>query len=175
VSGARWLTLDEAAARLGLSPPDVLAMVRSGRLSGVQVDGIWRIPLAEVEALMHRVAAEPTAARGVSDTLTRLGYISDSKITNFLSVQYGIPAVNLEEYEIDGEVLKLVGKDVCEKHKIIPVSRAGQSLIMAMADPTDLHAIDDIKFLTGFNVEPVVASEAAVLAAIERYYGSGTG
>jgi type IV pilus assembly protein PilB len=84
-----------------------------------------------------------------------------------------VPAVNLDEYEIDPEVLKLVPKDVCEKHRIIPVSRAGSSLIVAMADPTNLHAIDDIKFLTAFNVEPVVASETAIITSIERYYNAG--
>src|SRR5882724_6529319 len=102
-------------------------------------------------------------------TLAKLGYISDGEITSFLSAQYRVPAINLDEYEIDQEVLKLVSKEVCDKHKIIPVSRAGSSLIMAMADPTNLHAIDDIKFLTGFNVEPVVASETAIHAAVERF------
>jgi type IV pilus assembly protein PilB len=106
-------------------------------------------------------------------TLAKLGYISDGEITNFLSAQYRVPAINLDEFEIDQEVLKLVSKDVCDKHKIIPVSRAGSSLIMAMADPTNLHAIDDIKFLTGFNVEPVVASETAIAAAVERFYQTG--
>ena len=64
-----------------------------------------------------------------------------------------LPAVNLDEYEIDAEVIKLVNKDVCMKHGVVPVSRSGSSLIVAMSDPTNLHAIDDIKFLTGYNVE----------------------
>ncbi|MCC7536576.1 MAG: type IV-A pilus assembly ATPase PilB [Deltaproteobacteria bacterium] len=102
--------------------------------------------------------------------LARLGHISDQEITQFLSAQYRVPAVDLNEYEIDGDVLRLISKDVCAKHKIIPVSRAGSAIIVAMADPTNLHAIDDIKFLTGYNVEPVVASESAILGAIDRYY-----
>jgi type IV pilus assembly protein PilB len=106
-------------------------------------------------------------------TLQKLGFISDGEITNFLSAQYRLPAINLDEYEIDADIIKLVGRDVCEKHRIIPVSRSGQSLIVAMADPTNLHAIDDIKFLTGYNVEPVVASETAIQTAIDRYYSSG--
>ena len=64
-----------------------------------------------------------------------------------------------DEYEIDAEILKLVSKDQCEKHRVVPVSRAGSSLIVAMADPTNLNAIDDLKFLTGYNIEPVIASE----------------
>ncbi len=105
--------------------------------------------------------------------LARLGYISDGEITSFLSAQYRVPAVNLEEYEIEADIMKLVSKEVCEKHKIIPISRSGTALVVAMSDPTNLHAIDDIKFLTGLNIEPVVASEAGILAAIERTYADG--
>jgi type IV pilus assembly protein PilB len=105
--------------------------------------------------------------------LAKLGYLSDSEMTNFLSAQYKVPAVNLDEYEVDPEVLKLVPKEVAEKHKIVPLSRAGSSLIVAMSDPTNLHAIDDIKFLTALNVEPVVASETAIMATLDRYYNAG--
>ena len=104
--------------------------------------------------------------------LAKMGFISDKEITEFLSQQYRVQAIDLGEYEIDPDVLKLVTQDVCERHKIIPVSRAGSSLIVAMADPSNLHAIDDIKFLTGYNVEPVVSSEVAILAAIERSYAA---
>src|SRR5450432_3524785 len=127
-----------------------------------------REKLISLQQLRQAQDEQKRTGQNLGATLAKLGYISDGEITNFLSSQYRVPAVNLEEYEIDQEVLKLVSRDVCDKHKIIPVSRAGSSLIMAMADPTNLHAIDDIKFLTGFNVEPVVASETAILAAIER-------
>ncbi|HEY8943906.1 MAG TPA: type IV-A pilus assembly ATPase PilB [Polyangiaceae bacterium] len=106
-------------------------------------------------------------------TLAKLGYVADGEITNFLSAQYRLPAINLDEYEIDAEVIKLVSREVCEKHRIIPVSRSGSSLIVAMSDPTNLNAIDDIKFLSGYNVEPVVASETSIQAAVERYYNQG--
>ncbi|MGF1467184.1 MAG: type IV-A pilus assembly ATPase PilB [Sandaracinaceae bacterium] len=102
--------------------------------------------------------------------LARMGYISDEEITDFLSQQYRVQSIDLAEFEIDQEVLKLVGQEVCERHRIIPVSRAGATLIVAMADPSNLHAIDDIKFLTGYNVEPVVASEAAILETIDTSY-----
>ena len=104
--------------------------------------------------------------------LAKMGYISDQEITEFLSQQYRVQAINLNEFEIDGDVIKLVSQEVCDRHKIIPVSRAGSSLIVAMADPSNLHAIDDIKFLTGYNVEPVVAAESAIMAAIERYFAA---
>jgi len=102
--------------------------------------------------------------------LAKMGFVSDKQITEFLSQQYRVQAVDLREYEIDPEVLKLVPHEVCERHKILPVSRAGSSLIVAMADPSNLNAIDDIKFTTGYNVEPVVASEAAIMEAVDRYY-----
>lgn len=103
--------------------------------------------------------------------LARMGYISDQEITEFLSQQYRVQAIDLNEFEIDADVLKLVSQEVCERHRVIPVSRAGSTLIVAMADPSNLHAIDDIKFLTGYNVEPVVASESAIRDAIETNYG----
>jgi type IV pilus assembly protein PilB len=127
-------------------------------------------------SLQQLRAAQEEAKRtnsSLGQTLARMGYISDQEITEFLSQQYRIPSIRLDEYEIDQEVRKLVPKEVCERHQVIPVSRSGSTLILAMVDPTNLHAIDDIKFLTGYNVEPVVASEAAIQKAIERYYGGG--
>jgi type IV pilus assembly protein PilB len=106
--------------------------------------------------------------------LAKMGFVSDKQITEFLSQQYRVQAVDLREYEIDMEVLKLIPHEMCERHRILPVSRAGSSLIVAMADPSNLNAIDDIKFTTGYNVEPVVASEAAIMEAIERYHSQET-
>jgi type IV pilus assembly protein PilB len=106
-------------------------------------------------------------------TLARLGYISDNEITTFLSQQYRVPTIDLDEYEIEADILKLVSKEQCEKHRVIPVSRTGNALIVAMADPTNLHAIDDLKFLTSYNIEPVIASETAINSAVEKYYNAG--
>ncbi len=105
--------------------------------------------------------------------LTKLGAIEESELTNFLSKQYGVPSINLNDFDIDPEVVKLVPRDVCEKHSCIPVNRAGASLIVAMSDPSNIFAIDDIKFLTGYNVEVVVASDAQIKDAIDRYYNVG--
>ncbi len=122
-----------------------------------------------------RQAQEETQKSGqnLGHTLAKLGYVSDEEITNFLSNQYRVPTVNLEEYEIEADILKLVPKEPCERHKVIPVSRTGNSLIVAMADPTNLNAIDDLKFLTSYNIEPVIASETAIANAIEKYYNAG--
>src|SRR5262245_61772439 len=132
-----------------------------------------REKLISLQQLRQAQEEQRKTGSNLNYALAKLGYISDGEITSFLSAQYRVPAVNLDEYEIDPEISKLVSKEVCEKHRIIPVSRNGTSLIVAMADPTNLHAIDDIKFLTGLNVEPVVASEAGILAAIERAYADG--
>ncbi|MEZ4288573.1 MAG: hypothetical protein R3A47_10615 [Polyangiales bacterium] len=102
--------------------------------------------------------------------LAKLGAISDQEITDFLSKQYRVQSINLDDYEIERDVVKLITQEICERHRIIPVSRAGSSLIVAMSDPSNLNAMDEIKFLTGYNVEPVVASETAILSAIERAY-----
>src|SRR5688572_11710570 len=132
-----------------------------------------REKLISLQQLRRAQEEQKRSGANLGYTLAKLGYISDGEITNFLRTQYRLPAINLDEYEIDSEVIQLVGREVCEKHRIIPVSRSGSSLIVAMSDPTNLHAIDDIKFLSGYNVEPVVASETAIQAAIERYYNVG--
>ena len=132
-----------------------------------------REKLISLSQLRQAQEEQQRSGSNLGYTLAKLGYISDTEITNFLSQQYRVPTINLEEYEIDADIVKLVAKDQCEKHKVLPISRAGSSLVVAMADPTNLNAIDDLKFLTGFNVEPVIASETAILAAIEKYYNVG--
>src|SRR5271166_2750067 len=131
-----------------------------------------REKLISLQQLRQAQEEQRKSGNNLGYALAKLGYISDGEITNLLSAQYRVPAANLEEYEIDADVAKLVSREVCEKHKIIPLSRSGSALVVAMADPTNLHAIDDIKFLTGFNVEPVVASETAILQAIDRAYSA---
>jgi len=105
--------------------------------------------------------------------LTKLGFIEENELTSFLSQQYGVPSIDLSEFEIDEDVIRLIPKEVAEKHCVCPVNRAGSSLIVAMNDPSNIFAIDDIKFLTGYNIEVVVASESAIKDALARYYESG--
>jgi len=103
-------------------------------------------------------------------SLTKLGYIAESELTNFLSKQYGVPSINLSDFEIDEDVIGIVPKDVAQRHRCIPINRAGASLIVAMSDPSNIYAIDDLKFITGYNIEVVVASEAAIEEAFIRHY-----
>lgn len=132
-----------------------------------------REKLISLQQLREAQKDEAKSGKNLSYTLAKLGYITDGEITDFISTQYRLPAVNLDEYEIEEDVVKLVSQEVCEKHRLIALSRSGSSLIIAMADPTNLNAIDDIKILTGYNPEPVVASETAIAAALERYYAAG--
>ena len=102
--------------------------------------------------------------------ITKLGYLQESELTDFVAKQYGLPTIDLGDFEIDPDVIRLVPEEVAVKHTVIPVNRAGATLILATADPSNIFAIDDIKFLTGYNVEVVVASEEQIKAAIDRYY-----
>ncbi|HEX8106834.1 MAG TPA: type IV-A pilus assembly ATPase PilB, partial [Kofleriaceae bacterium] len=106
-------------------------------------------------------------------TLSRLGYVKDQDLTQFVARQYSLPSINLGEIEIEQAVLKLVPREICEKHQVIPVRRSGPTLVVAMADPSNIYAIDELKFLTQYNIEPVVASEGALETALSRYYDKG--
>ena len=104
--------------------------------------------------------------------LVKMGFVKDEEITALLSKLYGVPSINQAQFEVDPAVIKLVPADTAQKYQIVPLSRAGATLTIAMTDPTNVFAKDDIKFMTGYNVEPVVASEAAVIEAIQKYYPS---
>jgi len=106
--------------------------------------------------------------------LMKLGFVTDDEITEVLSRQYGVPSINLKYYEVDPTVIKLIPQDTAIRYQIVPLSRVGSTLTIAMTDPTNVFAMDDIKFMTGFNVEPVVASESAVNEAISKFYGDVT-
>jgi len=106
-------------------------------------------------------------------TLARMGLVPDNVLTQVVARQYSLPAINLSDLEIDPNVLKLIPKEVCEKHQVIPVRRQGATLIVAMADPSNIYAIDELKFLTQYNIDPVVASDAAIETALSRFYDKG--
>jgi type IV pilus assembly protein PilB len=108
----------------------------------------------------------------LGSALVKLGFLSDEDVTNFLSRQYGVPAINLSYFEIDPAVVKLIPFETAKRYQILPLSRVGASLTIAMVDPTNVFAMDDIKFMTGFNIEPVVASESSINEGIEKAYGT---
>src|SRR5687767_5105267 len=138
----------------------------SGRLGELLV----RENLISVQQLRKAQEEQQKTGTRIGTALIKTGAIEESKLTDFLSKQYGVPAINLKDFDIDPEIIKLVPKEVAEKHLVIPVNRAGPSLIVAMCDPSNIYAVDDLKFLTGYNIESVVASEISIREAIERYY-----
>jgi type IV pilus assembly protein PilB len=108
----------------------------------------------------------------LASTLVRLGILSDEEVTAVLSRQYGVSSVNLDLFEVDPAAVGLVPKETAERYSVLPLSRVGATLTLAMVDPTNVFAVDDIKFMTGLTVEPVVVSEGALTTAIGRYYGT---
>ena len=120
---------------------------------------------------LHK-AREEAAAHGkrLGAQITALGFMDENELSEFVAKQYGVPSINLSDFTIEPEVLALIPEDVATKHNVVPVNRAGSTLILATADPSNIFALDDIKFLTGYNIQPVVASEQSIRAAIETYY-----
>ncbi len=128
------------------------------------------------EQLKQALDAQRKEGGRLGTNLVKLGFISEDKLVAFLSKQYGVPAINLAEYKIDSAILKLIPADMAKKYLIMPVARIGATLTVAMADPSNVFAIDDVKFMTGYNVEVVVASESGIVGAIGSYYlGRGEG
>ncbi len=116
-----------------------------------------------------------------SRTGTRLGYcvvamdmVQESDLTRILSRQFQVPAVELSEVDVDQKILKLVPAEFASKNLALPLRRVGRTLTVAMADPTDLNVVDDLKFITRFDIEPVVAGEYSLRQAIERHYDIAT-
>jgi type IV pilus assembly protein PilB len=138
----------------------------SGRLGELLV----RENLISLQQLQKAQEEQKKTGGRIGSLLVRQGAIAEHDLTNFLSKQYGVPAISLKDFDIDDEVIKLVPRATAEKHQVLAVNRAGSSLIIAMSDPANIFAIDDIKFLTGYNVEVVVASEVAIKEGIEKYY-----
>src|SRR5262245_24955501 len=110
----------------------------------------------------------------LGSNLIKLGIISDDVITAVLSRQYGVPSINLDLFHIDPAIINLISQEVALKYTVLPISRVGTTLTLAMADPTNVFAIDDIKFMTELNIEPVIASESSIQMAIGKYYSGST-
>jgi type IV pilus assembly protein PilB len=122
--------------------------------------------------LQEALSYQKTKGGKLGFNLVALGFVKDEEITALLSKQYGVPSINLAQFDIDASIIKLIPSETAHKYQIVPLSRAGATLTIAMTDPTNVFAMDDIKFMTGYNVEPVVASETAVMAAIQKYYSA---
>src|ERR687890_1709188 len=120
--------------------------------------------------LQEALNYQKTSGGKLGYNLVKLGFVKDEELTALLSKQYGVPSINLAQFEVDPGVIKLIPAETAHKYQIVPLSRSGATLTIAMTDPTNVFAMDDIKFMTGYNIEPVVASEAAILDGIEKAY-----
>jgi type IV pilus assembly protein PilB len=128
--------------------------------------------LIDQEQLTEALESQKKNGEKLGFNLVQLGYVQEDDITQLLSEQYGVPSINLRHFEIEESVINLIPSEVAQKYLVVPVNRTGATLTISMADPTNVFAMDDIKFMTGYNVEPVVASEIAIREAIDKYYGS---
>jgi len=140
----------------------------SGKLGEILI----RDNLITPEQLKQALEHQKTSGGRLGSSLVKLGFVGDEEVTAVLSRQYGVPSINLAYFEIDLAVTKLIPMETAMKYSVLPLSRVGSSLTVAMVDPTNVFAMDDIKFMTGFNIEPVVASETALRESIDKYYGS---
>src|SRR5215470_1541254 len=122
------------------------------------------------DQLQQALAQQKANGGKLGFNLVKMGFVKDEQITALLSKQYGVPSINLAQFKIDPTIVKLVPTETARKYQIIPLSRSGSTLTIAMTDPTNVFAMDDIKFMTGYTVEPVVASEVAITEAVEKYY-----
>ncbi len=105
--------------------------------------------------------------------LIQLGWVTGEDISAILSRQFGLPSINLPFFEVDPSIVKLIPLETARKYQVLPLSRAGSTLTIATIDPTDVFAMDDLQFMTGFTIEPVVVAESAIREAIQKYYGAG--
>jgi type IV pilus assembly protein PilB len=133
-------------------------LVRAGKINSQQ--------------LQEGLAFQKEKGGRIGSALVKLGLISEKELVEFLSQHFGVPAIDLARVDVDEGVIKIVPADVARKYMILPVAKVGAKITLAMIDPTNVFAMDDVKFMTGYNVEPVVASESALRVAIDRYYGS---
>jgi type IV pilus assembly protein PilB len=125
-----------------------------------------------LDQLKSAIQEQKHSGRKLGETLLNLGYIDENQLVAYLSKQYAVPAINLEQFEVSEDTLNLVPRESALKHKLVPIDRSGSTLVVAMADPSNIFAIDDLKFATGQNIEVVVASERSIKTAIEKHYGS---
>jgi type IV pilus assembly protein PilB len=124
------------------------------------------------EQLQRALEEQKQSGGRIGEHLIRMGFVTEEDILDCLSQQYGVPSINLQHFEIDESIIRLIPADVARKYQFIPVSKTGATLTVAMSDPTNVFAMDDITFITGYRVEPVVASEEALREAIDKYYGT---
>src|SRR5687768_3792871 len=124
------------------------------------------------EQLEKALQEQKTSGTRVGYNLVKLGFIQETELTKMLARQYRMPAVDLSKFEVDPKIAKMIPADLATKNLVLPLKRDGRTLTVAMADPTNLGIIDDLKFITRYDIFPVIAGEYTLRNAIEKYYES---
>lgn len=146
--------------------------MKEQRVSAQMGDILIKEDVINLDQLKTAIQEQRETGKRLGETLLNLGYIDEHQLVAYLSKQYGVPAINLDQFDISHEILKSVTRETAIKHKLIPISKSGSTLVVAMSDPSNIFAVDDLKFATGNNIEVVVTSERSIRNAIERFYGS---
>jgi type IV pilus assembly protein PilB len=133
---------------------------------------LLKAQLINQQQLTKALEEQKNTGGKLGEVLQRLGYVTEDDIIECLSHQFGVPSINLRHFEIDANVAKIIPVDLARKYNVIPVNKTGATLTLAMTDPTNIFAMDEITFMTGYRVEPVVASEEAIRERIDRNFGS---
>ncbi|NIT13078.1 MAG: type IV-A pilus assembly ATPase PilB [Candidatus Dadabacteria bacterium] len=146
--------------------------MKQQKASAKMGDILIKEDVINLDQLKSAIQEQKQSGRKLGETLLNLGYIDENQLVAYLSKQYAVPAINLEQFEVSVDALDLVPRESALKHKLVPIDRSGSTLVVAMADPSNIFAIDDLKFATGQNIEVVVASERSIKTAIEKHYGT---
>ncbi|MEQ9617911.1 MAG: type IV-A pilus assembly ATPase PilB [Deltaproteobacteria bacterium] len=146
--------------------------MKEQRVSAQMGDILIKEDVINLDQLKTAIQEQKQTGKRLGETLLNLGYIDEHQLVAYLSKQYGVPAINLDQFNISGDILKSISRETATKHKLIPINKTNSTLVVAMSDPSNIFAVDDLKFATGYNIEVVVTSERSVRNAIERFYGS---
>jgi hypothetical protein len=161
------------ASKAALVPAPSSALTRTGSQAPARLgDLLIKEKVITPEQLEQATKLQKDSHTRLESALVKMGFLSDEDVTNFLSRQYGVPAISLSHLEIDPAVVELIPYETAKRHQILPLSRVGPSLTIAMVNPTNVFTTDEIKFMTGFNIEPVVASESSIIEGIDKAYGT---
>ncbi|HEY6784711.1 MAG TPA: ATPase, T2SS/T4P/T4SS family, partial [Gemmatimonadales bacterium] len=133
-------------------------------------DILLREGLISPDQLKKALAEQKASGMRLGYTLVKLGFVEETEITKMLARQYRMPAVDLSRFEVDPKILKLIPGDIAAKHTVLPLKREGRTLTIAIGDPNNVTAIEDIKFITRCDIFPVIAGEYTLRNAIDKYY-----
>ena len=146
--------------------------MKEQKVSARMGDILIKEDVINLDQLKSAIQEQKETGKRLGETLLNLGYIDEHQLVAYLSKQYGVPAINLDQFEITRDILQSVTRESAHKHRFIPINKTSDTIVIAMSDPSNIFALDDLKFATGKNVEVVVTSERSIKNAIEKYYGS---